>query len=110
MKRTPLRRRSKKRQAQYDEYIPRAKAFLEANPVCQICQVRPSQSVHHMQKRNGARLLDESKWMATCDLCNGQCEDDPAWAIAQGFKFRVNTHETPPRRQTQPGPGHGAEV
>jgi len=43
-----------------------------------------------MQKRNGVRLLDESKWMATCGLCNGRMEDDPNWAYDNHYKFKVN--------------------
>lgn len=102
-KRKPLKARSQKRQAQYkDTYIPAMVAFLEANPWCQVKECdRPSETVHHMKKRNGKRLDDQEFWMATCCLCNGRMEDDPAWAFANGYKLHVNRKSaTHPQSET----------
>jgi len=103
-KRKPLKARSPKRQAQYDKYNPEREQFLKENPVCQIdgCD-RESTDVHHMKKRNGVRLLDKSKWMAACRLCNSRAEDYPEWAFENGYKLHVNRKSaTPLPHQTKP--------
>lgn len=86
-----LKARSKKRANQYARYVPEMLAFLEEHPWCQVegCS-RPSGSVHHIMKRNGSRLEDKRLWLATCDQCNGRCEDEPGWAMEMAYKFHVN--------------------
>lgn len=105
-KRKPMKARSQKRQQDYDKYLPRREQFLKENPTCQVdgCD-RASVDIHHVQKRNGARLLDESKWMALCRLCNGKAEDDPTWAFENGYKLYVNRSDaTPPRPESTLAP------
>ena len=106
-KRKPLKARSPKRQAQYqDTYIPGMEQFLKENPWCQVrgCD-RPSGTVHHRRKRNGKRLDDQEFWMATCCLCNGRMEDDPEWAFRNGYKLRVNRSATGLLDQKKPSLG-----
>jgi hypothetical protein len=41
--------------------------------------------VHHMNKRRGARLLDESEWLAVCKAAHDRIEGNKSWARAAGF-------------------------
>lgn len=41
--------------------------------------------VHHMGKRRGAALNDESKWLAVCRKNHERIEGNLAWARANGF-------------------------
>lgn len=72
MKRTPLKRKtplrsmSKKRQKESKIYSAKRKAFLDAHPICQICESRPASEVHHRHGRYGSAYLDESTWLALC--------------------------------------------
>jgi hypothetical protein len=71
MRKTPLRRISKKRQKDLAEYNKLKKAFLEANPYCQVCEAegwskRRSEDVHHKAGRSGSNYLDTDTWMAVC--------------------------------------------
>ena len=40
---------------------------------------------HHMNKRRGVRLLDESYWLAVCDENHKRIENNKAWARANGY-------------------------
>lgn len=98
MKRTPIRRVSKKRAQENRIYAKRRLIFLAAHPYCQIwllkmgktesdvvdgmvevedgmrsrlITVPPATEVHHMNSRHGWRLLDETEWLA---VCRGQHE------------------------------------
>lgn len=70
LRKTPLRKVSKKREAENQKYLRQRTIFLAKYPHCQCCisefRKYPSTDVHHMNKRNGARLLDEDYWMAVC--------------------------------------------
>lgn len=97
LKRSPLkskgrlRPRSQKRERQYAEYRPRREAFLQEHPRCQAPNcTNPSVDIHHIAKRNGARLTDETKWLAVCRGCHDLIERDREWAYQNGFLERVN--------------------
>lgn len=44
-----------------------------------------SEVVHHRNKRRGARLLDESEWIAASRRGHGQVEGGKAWARQKGY-------------------------
>ena len=44
-----------------------------------------STQVHHKDKRRGARLNDETKWLAVCAENHRRIEDNKSWARANGF-------------------------
>lgn len=70
MKRTPLRKISKKgRMARYYQI---RKPFIEANPMCQICRNFSATDVHHRKSRRGNLLFDTTWWMALCRCCHSE--------------------------------------
>ncbi len=85
IRRTPIRRVSKVRARENRVYLKRSRAYLEAHPYCLIWlakhghteaeafyhggsfkegQCPESTECHHMNGRNGWRLLDETEWCA----------------------------------------------
>jgi hypothetical protein len=89
MKRTPLRKVSRKRAAQNSKYSREKKRFLEAFVSCRICwnngQFTPARDVHHMAGRIGEKLLDKADWLPVCRGCHSMIHDDPKWARANGY-------------------------
>lgn len=81
-----IRRMSKKRQKSSRIYNEMAKAFLIANPKCQVklC-FRRSTQVHHTRGRHGTNYLDMTTWLATCNSCHDDIHRHPAWAKKQGY-------------------------
>lgn len=106
MKRTPLRRVSKKRSAQLREYSKLIKIYKEAHPFCEATiklkgldeaeviandgryfdgVVPRSTEIHHVAKRYGSRLNDTSKWMAICREMHERIEQNKSWARENGL-------------------------
>lgn len=110
----PIRRATPKRQRQLQEYSVRRLAFLAKFPLCQVHLmehgipldkqgplqataqaggtvrvngeiVPASTQIHHVAKRYGDRLLDESKWLAVCWDWHERIERNKAWARRHGY-------------------------
>ncbi len=90
MKRTPLRKVSKKRAKQNREYSKLRKEFLALRPYCDIfepCCTRKATDIHHMKHREGNLLLDSAYWLPSCRACHRFLHDNPAYARESGFLF-----------------------
>jgi hypothetical protein len=85
MKRSRLRSMSPKKQAQMEEYFPRAVAFKKRKPICEVCRKRKTKDVHHRAGRLGPNLLDEDTWTAVCRRCHDWIHDHPKEARAAGL-------------------------
>lgn len=104
LKRTPIRRVSKKRAKQLREYTKLRNEFLALHPICQVWlkengieettenvfllmlrNAPASTEIHHMNRRNGARLNDESEWLAVCRGCHQWIHNNPRAARAAGW-------------------------
>ena len=90
MKRTPLRRISKKRQEQLKEYSKLRKAYLEENPVCEVCQKRKATDIHHKSGR-GSNTNNVDTWVVVCRTCHDRIHFGanqgygPSWARENGW-------------------------
>lgn len=109
---SPLRRVSTCRRQQLRHYETRRVEFLREHPYCQfwlaehgiaeelairrhgILRLRPgvpplhvprSSTVHHRNKRRGARLLDEREWMAVSWTSHRAIEAGKRWARERGY-------------------------
>lgn len=88
LKRCPIRKVSKKRAKQLREYSKLRKEFLAKHPHCEIFEndcTRKATEIHHMNKREGERLLDTAWWLPACRSCHQFITDRPACARASGF-------------------------
>lgn len=90
LKRTPLRKVSKKQAAQMRKYYGVRRAFLIANPACQICPCRgmkpaPATEVHHQRGRSGSLLCDTRGFIASCRSCREWPHENTAVARELGL-------------------------
>lgn len=121
LRRSPLRRVSKKRAVQLREYSTRRERYLVANPICEVwlrengwqktgtafefekaSPVGPpivlsalqlvrafnaprSIEIHHVNKRRGDMLNDETHWLAVSRKNHERIEENKAWARREGF-------------------------
>jgi hypothetical protein len=85
VKRTPLRRASKRRAAQLREYHRLHGAWLLAHPVCEICRAKRSTQVHHSKGRIGNRLNATEDWIAICSFCHEKIHSHAKWARENGY-------------------------
>ena len=115
LKRTPLRKVSKKRAKDGKIYSAKRKAFLALHPFCEVelkeygitqseaieiqgkfsiydeCKgfstvlISPATDIHHTAKRTGKNYLDESTWLAVCRENHEMIHANPSWARANGF-------------------------
>lgn len=86
IRRTPLKRVSKKRAKDMKTYSAQRKVFLEKNPSCQICHEAYATDVHHGAGRSGPNYLDETHWFALCNPCHiHKVHGNPKWARANGY-------------------------
>ena len=90
LKKTPLRRVSKKQRKRNEEYTELRRDFLEAHPLCGVCHRRKATEVHHTDGR-GERTNATNTWLGCCRPCHqrihfGASEGyGPAWAREQGY-------------------------
>lgn len=113
LKRTPLRRVSKKRSRELAIYTKKRRIFLETNRACQVELdtigmkqtdvfavqhgkafvgnepptriIAASTEVHHRAGRTGTNFLDESTWIAVGRDGHNKIHQNPSWARAQGY-------------------------
>lgn len=88
IRRTPLRRVSKKHAKELRIYAKLRLDFLESHPMCEvgrkdICN-RFSCDVHHVHGR-GKHLNDKGTWLAVCRPCHDFIHRNPGQARQLGF-------------------------
>ena len=87
LRKTPLRRISKKRAAQRRVYNTRGRAYLRSHPVCEVCKKEPSSQIHHRARCHGRLLTQEENFMAVCITCHRHITDHGQWAKELGYKI-----------------------
>ena len=88
-----LRRRSKAMTAKMAVYNAKAAAFLSAHPRCAVYRSKPSEEIHHVCGRVGARLMDERHWLAVSRRGHVWIHDHPEAARQRGFLGAWNRTE-----------------
>lgn len=107
LRRSPLKKQSKKRAKANKLYLAKRKAFLALRPLCEVWvalsnwdseraldmkkeifndwRVIYSQDVHHMAGRRGDNFLDETTWMAVSRLGHAWIHSNPSAARKMGW-------------------------
>jgi hypothetical protein len=86
MKRTPLRKVSKKRQKELREYSKLRKAHLSEHPTCEVCKERQATDIHHILARGrGGGLNDTGNFLAVCRPCHTLIHEKPSYARENGW-------------------------
>ena len=85
MRRTPLRRCSKKHAKELAKYRVLRLEYLEQHPVCEMqgCS-QPASQIHHKFKR-GKNLNNVDTWMGACSSCHRYIEDNKTWARENNY-------------------------
>lgn len=86
----PIKKRSEKRATEEGIYS-KLVAVWKKGKTCAVegCGL-PCADCHHMQGREGALLLDTSKWLPVCAEHHAQITVDSAWAIREGYSLNRN--------------------
>ena len=89
MRRSPLRRVSKKRQAMLKEYGPLRRKFLQDHSECACCHEAPATQIHHRgkpgQMKRGSNTNNTETWLAVCAPCHDRIERNKGWARENGY-------------------------
>jgi len=89
MRKSPLKKRSKKRTKQEAEYSKRRLLYLEDNPFCKArlpkCSLKAT-DIHHKKGRIGEDLNDVHFWIGLCRSCHTWIETHPFEAAELGFR------------------------
>jgi hypothetical protein len=84
MKRSPLKRVSKKRQERLNVYYKLKRKFLSEHHVCERCQKAPAQDVHH-KAGQGSNTNNVETWAALCRPCHRWVHDNAGVAREEGW-------------------------
>ena len=95
MKKTRLKRISKKRQESMKLYKVLREEYLADNPTCEVCNSRTANEIHHREPGRGSKTNDVSLFVAICRKChrrihqgeqiNGEYKFGPKWARQEGW-------------------------
>ena len=98
LKRTPIKKRSKKMEKLYDERRPFVEKILRERPMCEACRVfakhdnkstynqHMSTDVHEIVRRSqGGSILDEDNVLAVCRPCHIRIGNYPQLAFDLGL-------------------------
>lgn len=86
MKKTPLRKVSKKQSKRLTEYAKVKADYMKDHLVCEMCGDR-SRQLHHKRGR-GRYLCDPFFFAALCAWCHNKIHENPNWARATGWLIR----------------------
>lgn len=86
----PIKKRSDKRATEEGIYL-KLVTIWKRGKTCGVdgCGL-PCVDCHHMAGREGALLLDASKWFPVCQEHHRQITVDSAWAIEMGYSLPRN--------------------
>jgi hypothetical protein len=83
MKKTPLKKKSKKRSAEETEYSKLRLSYLQENHFCKAglpnCSLVAT-DIHHMNSRTNEKLNDISDWIGVCRSCHTFIHNNPQTA------------------------------
>jgi len=87
IRRTPLRRISKKRQHELTIYRRLKRQHIAAHPTGEVVGcTNPSVDIHHrLPLGRGGRLNDASIFMGVCRQCHIFLHANPSWARERGY-------------------------
>ncbi|RLI48613.1 hypothetical protein DRO61_06235 [Candidatus Bathyarchaeota archaeon] len=87
-KRKPIPKVSKKMQKQLRRYDVVREEYLNDHPICERCNEKHSDQIHHKKGRVGDLLTDKRYFLASCDTCHRWIENNPLEAIKMGFSIK----------------------
>ncbi len=86
MKRTPIRKVSKKLAKDMKAYSVLRKQFLKNNPMCAVYPKLKATDIHHMAKR-GINYLNTATWLAVSRDGHRWIHENPSLARSKDWLF-----------------------
>lgn len=83
LKRTPIRKISKKRKSQMTIYLKERTKFLDGK-ICPVTN-QPATEIHHTNGRENERLNDKKYWLAVTRKGHQYIHANLPWAREKGF-------------------------
>lgn len=99
LKKTPLRRVSKKRAKENQEYAKVKREYLKAHPVCEGCHSAKATSLHHYRGRIKGLLCDTRFFKALCHGCHEFVHLCPLNAREMGLLAPINEWNVVPKKE-----------
>lgn len=87
MRKTRIRRFSKKRAKQNAEYLKLRNKYLEDHTICEVCNERAATQIHHRAGRLNSLLCNVEFFLGTCFECHAFIHDHPAAAKTSGWSI-----------------------
>ena len=84
----PIRQVSDKEKQRKKDYKPLRDQFLIDHPICQACNFKHSDQVHHKKGRVGYLLTAVEYFLAVCDSCHKFIEVSPSTALKMGWSLK----------------------
>lgn len=81
----PLRKVSRKRKKELDEYSKTRKQYLDLHDTCEVCKARKATEIHHKAGRFASRLNDVNNFLAVCRDCHIMVTLNARWSIENGY-------------------------
>ena len=66
-------------------YRVRRDVYMDENPVCECCEEKESQELHHKKGRMGVMVYYVPFFMAVCNGCHKEIHAESAWSYEQGY-------------------------
>jgi len=93
MKRSKLRKKSKKQIEREKRYWPAQKEVILRDPLCKVClsfgRTTPATEAHHLRGRNGSLLWDTRFMIGTCFWCRMWPHDNKEEARKRGLLCKI---------------------
>lgn len=82
----PVKKITEKRSKQNQEYARLRDHYLEAYPACEVSECNnKSNQIHHVNGREGEKLIDTNFFLAVCPDCHKKIHANPKWAQDEGY-------------------------
>lgn len=90
--RKPIRKFSKKRSKQNQEYLSEREKFLR-DPQNQICPITGNQTteIHHKKGRRDSMLNNKEFWLAVSSEGHKQIHDNAGWSYENGYLIKQHS-------------------
>lgn len=87
MKRSPIKRVSKKRSSELAMYKRAKLEYLGDGKNCEVCNHWFATDIHHKKGRVGSLLWDKVYFLAVCAICHTEIHHSPEWARMEGYSL-----------------------
>ena len=82
-----IRKVSKSRKSEKTLYLIARELYINQHPICERCNRKHSDQIHHKGGRIGSLLYDKRYFLAVCDTCHKWIEANPKLSKEEGWSI-----------------------